>query len=279
MGVVARRARLGLLDDRPPSGLLFPASLIVRTLLAPACAACRSVLEHPLRSPVCAACWRSVHGIVAPLCVRCGDALPSWRAPGPYCARCRRRPPGIDLARSAGRYEGALREILHVFKYEKRRPLAVPLAKLMRDAGRDVLAGADAVVPVPLHPRRAWSRGFNQADDLARELGLPVWRVLRRVRHGPPQAGLPAARRAGNVREAFGLRAIVGVRRTRSLLRNRRVVLIDDVMTTGATLEACSRVLRLGGANSVRALTVARAVAAPLERPPPQRLPWTARRR
>ncbi|HET9372482.1 MAG TPA: ComF family protein [Vicinamibacterales bacterium] len=248
-------------------------------LLAPACAACRSPLEQPLGSPVCIACWRSVRSLAPPICVRCGDALASWRAPGPSCARCRRRPPDIDLARSAGRYEGALREILHVFKYEKRRPLSAPLGRLMRAAGREVLAGADAVVPVPLHPRRALSRGFNQADDLARELGLPVWRVLRRIRHGPPQAGLPAGQRAGNVRDAFALRTLAGIRRTRSLLRNRRVVLVDDVMTTGATLEACSRVLRLGGVRSVRALTVARAVAAPPERPPPRPRPWTARRR
>ena len=254
------------------------ANLLIRTILAPACAACHDLLDQPLHSPVCARCWQSVHAIAPPLCVRCGDALPSWRAPGPYCVRCRRRPPDIDLARSAGRYEGALREILHVFKYEKRRPLARPLARLMREAGRDVLAGADAVVPVPLHPRRALSRGFNQADDLARELGLPVWRVLRRVRHGPPQAGLPAARRAGNVREAFRLRALTGMRRTRSLLRNRSVVLVDDVMTTGATLEACSRALRMGGVRAVRALTVARAVATPLVRPPPPRPLSIARR-
>jgi predicted amidophosphoribosyltransferase len=157
----------------------------------------------------------------------------------------------------------------------------------MRDAGGPVLSGADAVVPVPLHPWRALQRGFNQADDLARALGPPVWRVLARTRHGPPQAGLPAARRHANVRAAYALRGpgplpgggavwldALAARR----LRNRVVVLVDDVMTTGATLDACGRVLAAAGVRSVRALTVARAV---VPRPASPRLPLrpeTARR-
>jgi ComF family protein len=172
------------------------------------------------------------------------------------------------LARSAGRYDGSLRLIIHAFKYEGRRALAAPLAALMREAGSDLLAAADAVVPVPLHPWRGLTRGFNQADDLARHLGLPVWRVLWRRRGGPAQAGLPAARRHANVRAAFGLnRLSLAVQRDR--LRNRTIVLIDDVMTTGATLEACGRVLADTGVRSVVALTAARAQArAPRRRPP-----------
>src|SRR6185436_12745560 len=101
-------------------------------------------------------------------------------------------------------------------------------------------------------------RGFNQADDLACRLGPPVWRVLRRRRHGPPQAGLPAAQRQTNVQDAF---ALCRWPFARAQLRNRSVVLVDDVMTTGATLEACARVLIEAGARSVCALTVARAVS------------------
>ena len=157
--------------------------------------------------------------------------------------------------------------------------LARPLGALLREAGVDVLSGADAAVPVPLHPLRAIERGFNQSDDLARELGLPVWRVLRRTRHGPPQAGLPAARRHANVRAAFGL-----TRRWRlapptpptTRLHNRVVVLIDDVMTTGATLEACGQALLDAGVRSVRALTVARATAERPAPPPPRRHPSVA---
>ena len=162
---------------------------------------------------------------------------------------------------------------------DAKRKLDAQQAELMREAGEPVLAGADAVVPVPLHPWRATQRGFNQADDLARALGLPVWRVLARTRHGPPQAELPAARRHANVRRAYRLRTPLFVPPigvwlngfAARQLRNRVVVLVDDVMTTGATLDACSRVLRDAGVRSVRALTVARAVARPpgsLQRPP-----------
>lgn len=268
--------------------MLAPANTLVRILLAPTCAACDRVLDHPLDGPVCTTCWRAVSRLTAPWCVRCGDALASWRAAGPLCARCRRRPPVLALARSAGRYDGALRDIVHAFKYRHLRLLAGPLAALMRDAGGDVLSGADAVVPVPLHPWRALGRGFNQADDLARGLGLPVWRVLRRTRHGPPQAGLPAARRHANVRAAYALRRSLpvpapgGVRIEPHLvgkLRNRVVVLVDDVMTTGATLDACGRVLLGAGVRSVRALTAARAVTGPPAPRLPRPRPATAPRR
>lgn len=181
------------------------------------------------------------------------------------------------MARSAGIYDGSLRRIIHAFKYERRRLLAEPLGRLMREAGRDVLAGADAVVPVPLHPIRVWQRGFNQADDLACQLGLPVWRALRRCRHGPPQAALPAAQRHGNVRTAYAPSRRFRHRSARA--HPSIVVLIDDVMTTGATVEACSRVLLEGGVRSVRVLTVARAVAGPRSPPPWPLDPSTVRRR
>jgi ComF family protein len=153
-----------------------------------------------------------------------------------------------------------MRHIVHAFKYEGRRALAEPLAAVMREAGDSVLADADAVVPVPLSNRRALTRGFNQADDLARLLGPPVWRLLRR-RHGPPQAGLSAAERAANVRNVYALswRARIPLAPP---IRGSTVVLIDDVMTTGATLEACAAVLMTAGARRVRALTAGRAVTA-----------------
>jgi len=263
------------------------ANLVIRSFLAPTCAACEALLAAPLRGPVCDACWRAVPRLTPPCCVRCGDALPS-RSAGPACPRCRRHPPVFTLARSAGCYDGSLRRIIHAFKYDGRRVLAGPLAALMRDAGGSLLDGADAVVPVPLHPRRALQRGFNQADDLARALGLPVWRVLGRTRHGPPQAGLPAARRHANVRAAYALRGawaapVVEALHVPSLLRrrlrNRVVVLVDDVMTTGATIDACGRVLADAGVRSVRALTVARAVARRPTPPPPPRRQDSVRRR
>ena len=127
----------------------------------------------------------------------------------------------------------------------------------MRDRGADVLAGAAYAVPVPLHRRRRRERGFNQAADLARQLRLPVLRALRRSKPTATQTGLPAARRHRNVRDAF-----VATRAARAL-RGEVVVLVDDVCTTGATLEACARVLKAAGAAEVRAITAARVVGQP----------------
>jgi ComF family protein len=244
--------------------LAAAANAAVRLLLAPDCAACGARLDRPLEGTVCARCWRAVRRIPPPCCAICGDAFPGWRVPSTECARCRRQPPSFAAARSGGQYDGALREIVHAFKYQHRRPLAAPLATLMRDAGAELLDQADAVVPVPLHPWRAFQRGFNQADDLARHLGLPVLRLLRRRRHGPPQAHLPASRRHANVRHAYACRrlpSIAWMSTPHGLARDRVLVLIDDVMTTGATLDACGRVLMEAGARTVFALTAARAVA------------------
>ncbi|MGH9348588.1 MAG: ComF family protein, partial [Vicinamibacterales bacterium] len=158
---------------------------VVGVLVAPECAACGGVLEAPCEGPVCAACWRAVHPVAAPFCGICGDPLRSWRvltvADG-LCARCRRVPPSFSVARSAGSYEGALRDIIHAFKYDARRTLAAPLAALMRDRAADLLRDADLVVPVPLHVWRRLRRGFNQAEDLAKRLGVPMCRALRRTR-------------------------------------------------------------------------------------------------
>jgi ComF family protein len=155
-----------------------------------------------------------------------------------------------------GTYDGPLRSILQAFKYDRRRSLAPPLGRLMQLRGAAVLADADCVVPVPLHWRRRWRRGFNQALDLARQLGVPVRCALRRRRHTRTQTDLPADARFRNVRDAFVL-----ARRAR--ISGLRVVLVDDVSTTGATLEACARVLVAAGAAEVRTLTAARVSTRP----------------
>jgi ComF family protein len=257
--------------------LLESADVVVRVFLAPACAACDVLLDHPLRGAVCTACWQAVSRVGTPTCVRCGDQLP-LDGSDDRCVRCRESPPRFVIARSAGRYDGSLRKIVHAFKYERRRALATPLAALMRSAGADLLEGADAVVPVPLHPLRVLRRGFNQADDLAVRLGLPVWRILRRTRSGPPQADLEAGRRLENVAQAFSVRYRFFPVRARRLAV-RTVVLVDDVMTTGATLDACSAALVAAGIKEVRALTVARAVAIQPDGPRAPRLRATAPRR
>lgn len=144
-----------------------------------------------------------------------------------------------------------MKEIIHALKYERRRSIAPRLGALMRDSGRAVLADADVVVPVPLHPRREYERGFNQAEDLARHLGLPVARALTRVRHTHSQIELPKNQRQRNVKDAFALAADAP---------HNVVVLVDDVSTTGATLDACAKVLKEAGVKEVRALTAARVV-------------------
>jgi ComF family protein len=239
----------------------FAASLadaVLSVLLAPCCVACKRPLESPLSGPACPACWRSIALITPPVCDGCGDPLPSWRrrdSETSRCARCRRAPGGIDRGRAAGVYEGALREILHALKYDGRRSLAIPLARLMTEAGAGLLADAHLVVPVPLHPRRRRTRGFNQARDLARRLGRPVSDALVRTRATRSQTDLPASRRHANVRGAFAVRPA-----RQSEIEGRVVILVDDVSTTGATLGACARALKAAGAREVRAITAARVV-------------------
>ena len=158
------------------------------------------------------------------------------------------------MARALGAYEGTLRLAVHALKYQGRRSIAPRLACLLAGRCKAVLDDADAVVPVPLHWRRRWTRGFNQSEEIARYLRLPVVCALRRVRHTPPQAGLGADRRAMNLRGAFAPR-----RTGRSSgVHGRRVVLLDDVSTTGATVAACAAVLKEAGAAEVSVLTVAR---------------------
>jgi ComF family protein len=168
------------------------------------------------------------------------------------------------MGMSAGAYEGTLREIIHAFKYEGRRSLADPLSGMLRDACSVILDPCDYVVPVPLHPWRRMHRGFNQARDLAKRLDRPVVDALWRVRATPPQLALNANARHSNVRGAFVVSPLLtcGPRLCGArfpLLEDRTIVLIDDVRTTGATLDECAKVLLGAGAREVRALTVAMA--------------------
>ena len=166
-------------------------------------------------------------------------------------------PRRITRSRAIGGYEGSLRAILHALKYDGRRSLAQPLAARMREKGHAILDGAHVVVPVPLHGSRRRERGFNQAKDLAEHLGLPVVHALRRAKATAPQVTLAAARRHANVRDAF--RATRAAR----LLAGKIVVIVDDVSTTGATLDACARALDEAGTIEMRALTAAKVVTRP----------------
>jgi ComF family protein len=243
MGLTLAAAARYVVD--PVLALVFPTS----------CAACRAPMDHPRSGPLCDGCWGTLPRHASGMCV-CGVPLVSAHAGA--CGRCRRGLSPFERGASLGPYDGALRVVIHELKYRGRRRAAAQLAhRLDGEAGvREVLGGADVLVPVPLHPRRRRERGFNQAELLAAELGrraaVPVAaEVLVRRADTASQAGLTAARRRANVAGAFAVRH-------RSRVAGRIVVLVDDVYTTGATARACARALRDAGAAEVRLLTVAR---------------------
>lgn len=185
---------------------------------------------------MCEACWSHLR-LAAPLI----EHYPSTHA--------------LSVACAVDHYDGRMKEIIHALKYERRRSIAPPLGALMREHARVLLQDADVVVPVPLHPRREYERGFNQAEDLAAHLGKPLVRMLARVRHTHSQIDLPKEQRHANVKAAFAL-SIPGSR----IPIPDVVMLVDDVATTGATIEACAKALKAAGVREIRALTAARVV-------------------
>ncbi len=204
---------------RPCTGAI---DALLAALLAPACASCHVVLESPLSGPVCTRCW-------------------------------------TDVRLSDGRYDGVLRELIHAFKYDGRRSLAAPLGALLRDRSARELGDASCVIPVPLFALKRVRRGFNQAADLAAQLELPVVHALWRVRLTTSQTGLTADQRRLNVHRAFRLSPLMSAASRARFIAGRAVVLVDDVMTTGATSDACAGVLRQAGAREVRVVTLAQA--------------------
>jgi ComF family protein len=221
---------------------------LLDVLYPPRCVGCGQVGTF-----FCTACRDAVSLVCPPVCPLCGQP----QELDELCHKCAQAPPAIDGIRSAARFEGPLRQAIHQFKYAYTRDLAVPLGELLFVGWRTYSPEADVIVPVPLHARREKERGYNQSELLAAQLGqsagIPVLcRALCRVRYTASQARLDEEARRHNVRQAFACED--------GQMRGKRVLLIDDVCTTGATLEACSAALKAGGARSVLGLTVARAV-------------------
>jgi len=215
-------------------------------ILPPRCVGCRRVGEW-----LCSRCLDQAPFIEPPFCARCGDMVVGEG----LCARCRTSPLQIERIRSVVYFEGMFRETIHWLKYRGRTALAEPLGSLMATYWMQHPMPADALVPVPLHAARLRERGYNQAGLLAREMarwtGLVVdERTLIRWRATAPQVELNAGQRRENVCGAF--------RCSDGSLDGKQVLLIDDVCTTGATLEACAVALYEGGARGVQALTLAR---------------------
>lgn len=203
---------------------------------------------------LCEACMRLIPRVEAPFCTRCGGEVENPTSQ--LCARCRTAPLRIERIRSAVYFEGTLRKAVHKFKYRGVTALAEPLGRLMTEYWSSRPMPVDVLVPVPLHKNRLRERGFNQAALLAHQLSKQAYlgvdgQTLVRRRATASQIDLDTEERKKNVHDAFQC--------TTSALANRRVLLIDDVCTTGATLEACAVALEDGGTRCVQALTLARA--------------------
>lgn len=199
---------------------------------------------------LCDACSAAVHWMQPPLCECCGREVGG----GNRCQQCARERLHIDGIRACSRFEAGIREAIHGLKYSGRRALAAPLAELLAQTASG-LEPADAIVSVPLHPKRERERGYNQSALLARELshrlGAPVLPALKRVRHTSNQVGLNRRERQANVKAAFSCTQP-------SIVAGKRLLLVDDVCTTGSTLEACAEPLLRARAAAVWGLVVAR---------------------
>jgi ComF family protein len=232
---------------RALASLFYPATCVV----------CATNVERS--EYLCADCHRRAPRIVAPFCAKCSEPFPGAITQTFNCANCEHRVLHFDCAVAAYRSRDVVRQLVHEFKYARQRHLRHPIAGWLRETLRDPrLHGRhfDVIVPVPLHPARERERGFNQATLLAELLAptitTPLRPVLERTRYTTTQTAYDRAERMENLHGAFRLRKNQDV-------RDLRVLLIDDVLTTGSTLSECARVLRAAGAVSVHAATAARA--------------------
>lgn len=227
-------------------------------LLPPQCLGCRSAVDAP--GQLCATCWNGVSFIAPPHCACCGVPFDLDPGPGALCAACIAEPPDFARARAVFRYDDASKGLVLRFKHGDRTDAAPAFGRWLARAAGPLLDQADLIAPVPLHRWRLLKRRYNQAALLALELGrlsgrpvLPDLVVRRRAT--PSQGHLTRAERTRNVRGAFAVRP-----RHAAALAGRRVLLVDDVFTTGATVAAVARALRRGGAATVDVVTLARVV-------------------
>lgn len=244
-------------------GLRWMGGAVLDTLLPPRCLCCSAIV--PTDGTLCAPCFGQVTLIGTPLCHRCGvPFIHSGQGQPPpeggllHCERCLRRAPEYRRARAAYLYDAGSRRLLLPLKYGDRTELARPIARQMAHAGRALLAEADLLLPVPLHRWRLLRRRYNQAALLAGRLsrlsGIPWAPDLLRRRHATPAlVGFGAAERAAILEDAFTLSPRAAAR-----VRGKRLVLVDDVLTSGATVTACARLLMGAGAAWVDVLAAAR---------------------
>jgi len=233
--------------------------LVTEVALPPLCPSCREPLADA--SGLCPSCWSRLSLIEPPFCARLGIPFAYDSGPGLLSMEAIADPPAYDRARAAVRYDDVARKLVQALKYSDRLDLAPMMGRWMARAGREILADAEALIPVPLHWRRLWARRFNQSATLAGVIsnlsGVPVAHgSLKRVRATPQQVGRSKTDRAENVQGAFRVAAD-----QRTAVAGRRVVLVDDVLTSGATIDACTRALLRAGAAHIDVLVFARVVA------------------
>lgn len=229
-------------------------------LLPPRCLACGAVVAA--EAPLCGSCWAQLRFLAPPLCTCCGLPFEHDLGPDALCGDCARERPPYERARAVFRYDEASRGLILAFKHGDRLEAVPAFSRWLATAGAELLAEAELLVPVPLHRRRLFTRRYNQSALLALALGrlsgLPVdTRSLRRRRNTPSQGRLRPGQRRRNVAGAF---AVAPDRNPE--IAGRRILLIDDVLTTGATLEAAAKTLLTAGAAQVDCLTLARVILA-----------------
>ena len=234
---------------------------ITDVIFPPRCIACSALLEEHRPLPFCPECTAGIRYIRSPLCPRCGIPFAAPEAEDRLCGGCLVTRLPFALARAVGLYEATLLKAIHLFKYGRRIGIGKVLGSIMADfAGRTwEMRDFSLIMPVPLHRKRLQARGFNQAVILAREIAkrfaIPLdFLTMKRQRPTAPQVGLGQAERSANVRGAFTVRSREGI-------SGHRILLVDDVYTTGNTLAECAGTLIDAGAGSVAVLTLARALS------------------
>ncbi|HEY0267344.1 MAG TPA: ComF family protein [Rhizomicrobium sp.] len=234
------------------------AKAVLDLLFPPQCMACRAAVGEP---GFCAPCWSAIRFLDGPGCACCGLPFPVALEGENRCAACLARPPAFDSARAILAYDEHSRAAILALKHADRLDLVPGFSRWLGRVGQGARDRCDLVVPVPLHPWRLWRRRYNQAAELARRLAVD-WNLacaplaLVRSRFTPSQGAMPSAKaRRRNVQRAFRVPDA-------GCIAGRRVLLLDDVLTTGATAEACARALKRAGAREVHVLALARVVKA-----------------